>query len=523
MSKVKQELIDNWNEYRERIENSARVDKNEPIAEKNKRIEKAVNDYQFFCEYYFSHLVKDEEGVVVKNGKFHNEAAIKIKFNRRLKALFEWARSHAKTTHMVTIIPMWLVANSIYNKKSVRKSKEVIKSYFSNMVLVGKSEDASIASLGNLQAEFQYNEIFTHDFGDQHLKGSWMDGNFQIKAGVSFKALGRGQSPRGLNYKGKRPDYIVIDDIDDDELCLNESRVEALFKWVFTALYGTMDMGRGRFIIIGNRISKNSIVAKSANITNIYHSIVNALDKNGNITWKEKYTQEDIQEVIDTLGLIFFDQEYQNSPNTIGKVFKQMFYKKCLPWDKYVNLVCYTDPSFKNNRTSDYKATVLVGQTKNLEYHILKAFVDKVPISSMIDWFYEIEKMKPPKAVIKYWMEGKFFQGTIVEQVYAEGEKRGYLIPMKADEDDKGDKYQRIESLEPYNSNGKLFIDETERDNPHMKRLDDQFKAFGKGSSINDDAPDAVEGAISKLKKAMPEKQEYWTLGRTGLVNDKRM
>ena len=34
---------------------------------------------------------------------------------------------------------------------------------------------------------------------------------------MHFLACGRGQSPRGLRKREARPDYIVIDDLDDDE------------------------------------------------------------------------------------------------------------------------------------------------------------------------------------------------------------------------------------------------------------------------------------------------------------------
>ena len=63
----------------------------------------------------------------------------------------------------------------------------------------------------------------------------------------------------------------------------------------------------------------------------------------------------------------------------------------------------------------------------------------------------------------------------------------------------------RIESLlEPLNRNGKLFLNETERDSPGMKMLAQKFLAFAPGSTAHDDGPDAVEGAIwiinNKLK-----------------------
>ena len=78
---------------------------------------------------------------------------------------------------------------------------------------------------------------------------------------MKFLACGRGQSPRGLRDREARPDYIVIDDLDDDELCRNEKRVHDITDWVKEALFGALDVGRGRFIMVGNLISKNSVLA----------------------------------------------------------------------------------------------------------------------------------------------------------------------------------------------------------------------------------------------------------------------
>jgi predicted phage terminase large subunit-like protein len=437
-------------------------------------------------------------------------------------ALFEWARGHAKSTHMGLLVPLWLKAQSHAFKNNLKNDITAIKPQFNNMVLVGKSDESAMAILGNLQAELQYNERYIHDYGIQYSQGSWETGNFQTKDNVSFRALGRGQSPRGLNYKGKRPDYIVVDDIDDDELCRNIARVDILFKWLTTALFNTMDMGRGRFIVVGNRISKNSIIARSAEIFGVYHSKVNALNEKGVPTWSEKYTIEELNRVRATIGHMAWEQEFMNNPLVKGAVFKECNFKPTMKWDKYGHLICYTDPSFKNTATSDYKGTILVGKTNTGEYHILKAFLDKVPITKMIDWHYEIEREKPDKAVINYYMEANFAQDMLLTEFYKEGDKRGDHIPLRKDERKKPDKYQRIENLEPLFSNGRIWFSEQEKNSPGMKLLIDQFLVFQKGSRINDDGPDAVEGAIWLLQKKGISEQKSIVIQRDTMIRKNR-
>ena len=87
-----------------------------------------------------------------------------------------------------------------------------------------------------------------------------------------------------------RPDYIVIDDLDDDEMCRSESRVREMTKWVKEALFGCFGGKGGRFIMVGNLIGKNSVLQKIIDSDTVHTSSVNAIDKDGKPAWPERYT-----------------------------------------------------------------------------------------------------------------------------------------------------------------------------------------------------------------------------------------
>jgi hypothetical protein len=75
--------------------------------------------------------------------------------------------------------------------------------------------------------------------------------------------------------------------------------------------------------------------------------------------------------------------------------------------------------------------------------------------------------------------------------------EHGYTIPIKGDDRKKPDKPVRIEgNLEPLNIQGKLILNEAERENPHMKRLADQFELFSMTMRAPAEGPDAIEGAV---------------------------
>lgn len=472
-------------------------------ADKEARIERARKSYTYFVNTYFQHLITDPEtGLRTDSAKFQIDAANFLKKNRNTQAVFEWARGHAKSTHVSLLIPLWL---------KIQKEKQL-----NVMLLVSKSEDMADRLLSDLQAELEYNTLFTRDFGKQIKEGSWSDGEFKTEDGCLFISLGRGQSPRGIKDRGRRPDYIVIDDIDDDELVRNPRRVSEAFEWCLTALLGAMDMGRGRFVLVGNRIGKDSILVRFAERPGVYHTVVNAIDKNGNPSWHEKYTIQEIAKLRQFMGERRFQKEYMNNPINEGAVFlkKHIRYGKMLPLKEYKQLICYTDPSFKNSTTNDFKATMLVGKTKTGEYHIIKAFADQTSVSNMVQWNYDIEKFVNGRVPVMYYMESNFIQDLMLDEFKKVGDSCGHHIPIRGDARKKNDKFSRIEALQPLFERGLIILNEDEAMSPGMQQLVEQLLMFEKGSKAHDDAPDAVEGAIYLLNKRSMASTATYRVGK---------
>jgi predicted phage terminase large subunit-like protein len=461
------------------------------------RIEHARKDYAFFVRTYFPHIARCE------CGKFQLDAARYILNNPNARAVFEWARGHAKSTHLGLFVPLWL---------KIQKQRQ-----FYNMVLVSKSEDAATQLLADLQRELAYNKLFEKDFGKQVKTGSWAEGEFTTNDHYHFSAMGRGQSPRGTKQESRRPDYIVIDDIDDDELVLNERRVKKTVEWVLSALFYTMETGRGRFIMVGNRIAKTSVLTKMIERPGTYHTRVNALDKNSNPTWKENNTAEEIRAIREYTGERNFQKEYMNNPMTEGAVFstKHIHYGKILPLKEYRQLICYTDPSFKNSNTADYKATMLVGKTPTGEFHLIKAYAAQTSVSNMIAWHYDIMNWVQGRVPVMYYMEANFMQDLMLDEFRQVGNTLGYHVPIRGDSRKKPDKFARIEAMQPLFERGLVLFNEQEINAAGMKILEEQLLLFERGSKAHDDAPDALEGAIWILsQRARSSSAKYVTIQR---------
>ena len=496
---------DKWKQWEERkkLILSADFRLSDMTEAKEARINRARKDYQYFVETYFPHLCTNPETKeITRCEKFQIDAAKYLKVNRHTRAVFEWARGHAKSTHISLMIPIWLM---IQETRTIHV-----------MVLVSKSKDSADLLLSDLQCELQFNTLLKQDFGIEVDEGNWSTGKFKTKDGMLFISLGRGQSPRGIKNRGQRPDYIIIDDIDDDDLVRNPARVSLAFDWCLSALLGAMDMGRGRFVLVGNRIGKDSILSRFAERPDTHHIVVNAIDKSGQPSWKEKYSLEEIQELRTYMGERLFQKEYMNNPINEGAVFlrKHIRYGKILPLKEYRSLICYTDPSFKAGTSNDFKATVLVGKTKTGQYHVLKAFVDQTSVSNMVAWHYEIDRYVAGRVPVLYYMESNFIQDLMLDEFKKVGDALGHQIPIRGDARKKPDKFSRIEAMQPLFERGLIILNEKEKDSTGMQQLVEQLLMFEKGAKAHDDAPDALEGAVFLLNQRSMASSASYRIGR---------
>jgi phage terminase large subunit-like protein len=348
------------------------------------------------------------------------------------------------------------------------------------------------------------------------------EGSFITKDEVFFYAKGRGQSPRGIRYKNKRPNLGIADDMDDDEIVNNQHRVIKVVKWLLSAFVGALALKQSRFIMVGNRIHPKGILAHMVGDTEpgqpkrkgLYHSKIFATqngEMDGEPTWWQNFTKAVLQARFEFMGTIEALKEFFHKYVLEGKRFKNEW----IHWGKIPDLkdmdamVCYFDPSYKSTHTSDYKAVRFWGK-KGVKRYLIKSFVRQTTITQAVKWMYDLyeeipDKIKPE---VQFWMEDVFLQDQFYEAFETEGEIRGYFLPIRGDKRDKPDKFARIESMTPMYERGHVIWNEEERSSPDAQNGLIQYMGFEKGSPINDDAPDADEGAHYKLNKTT-FKQKY--------------
>jgi predicted phage terminase large subunit-like protein len=446
-----------------------------------KRKNRAKTDFKYFVKTYLEHYCKDKNGKLIELAPFHLDAANRIDVKHNFIGLFQWARNHGKTSVSMFII-LWLI----------------IRRDIHNLVYVSKSKDFSITQLQNIQNELLNNILLVDDFGPFKEKGSeWRADRFEVPSyDLACSALGRGQSPRGIKYRNYRPDFILIDDIDDNENSRSDRRVRQLIDWWNSELKPSTAT-EYKILFIGNKFNDNSLIGHFEKIKNIYKTRVNAFQDTGKVAWPERFTKDWLLKEKEIIGNIEFQREYMNNPVKEGLLFKyENIHLKDMSIDDFNTVVLYIDPSWTSN--SDYKCVVAIGKKDGI-FSILDVFLKKCTMRTMIKWIFDYYLLNYDKTSFRIYQEGNAGQSYLKKEYETMEKEYGVTLNVLMDKKKNTEKYARIEAITPYFERDIVFFNMKLEEEKDFKEALSQLTGFERNGTMNDDFPDALSGAINKI------------------------
>lgn len=479
MGKIEtREAFKEWRAYHKALKRDKAVDDLSPI-ERQRKLEKLEKEPITWITFFFS------EFCTYPFAPFHKRAIKRITSNPEWYEVLSWSRELAKST-IVFLCVMYLVLTG-------RKR---------NVLLVSNSHENAERLLKPYKKAFEENALLKAYYGDLREVGCWTAGEFVLTTGASFRALGALESPRGTREGAQRPDVLLVDDFDTDNDCRNELITKKKWDWFEQALYPTRSVSEDLLTVFcGNVIARNCCVACAGEKADSWE-IINIRDAQGCSTWPEKNTEERIRRIESSISTRSFQQEYMNNPLSEGEVFKEMTWGPCPPLEKLPFVVVYGDPATSNSmeRSSSYKACFLVGYYEG-RFYVYTGRLDHITNDKFVDWYYDLQYYAGERTQVYSFIENNKLQDPFYEQVFMpifayKGAQRGFL-GITPDERRKPDKFARIEgNLEPLNSQGRLVLNCHEKDNPHMKRLEEQFLLLHRSMKSPADGPDCIEGAV---------------------------
>lgn len=473
------QALQDWQQFRENLQKSTSVDTNETEAQRIARMRRLEANPEEWFAYYFPNYY------LSKPAPFHIKASKRLIANKRWYEVRAWSRELAKSTRaMMEVLYLSLTGE------------------VKNVILVSNSSDNAERLITPFKINLESNNRIINDYGLQENLGKWEAGEFTTKGGTSFRALGAGQSPRGTRNEAIRPDFILIDDIDTDEETRNPKRIKTKWAWIEQALIPTVSVsGNIRILFCGNIIAKDCCITRAIEKADV-SDVINIRDKHGKSSWPNKNSEADIDFILSKISYASAQKEYFNNPVTEGTVFKEMRWGKVPPLSKFRFLVAYGDPapSNKENAGNCYKGVFLCGMLEGTLY-VLTGFLEHVHNAKFVTWYWDLEKWAGDATQVFNFIENNTLQDPFYQQVFLplfaeEGKRQEHYVNISGDDRKKPDKYTRIEgNLEPLNRQGRLILNEAEKKNPHMVRLEEQFKAIDPQLSCPVDGPDTIEGA----------------------------
>lgn len=501
-------LLQDFEELCEAIKCSTGINLHESAGDKRKRIANLLRNYEAFCNYYFP------EYCFAPFGKFHKTIQKDVAEKPNNIYLIQWSRGFAKSTHFGLFLPLFLK----FNEK------------LTGMILGSNNEKMACSRLADVQANLMpaVNQRIANDFGTQFSYGNWEDGNFKTKDGLGFYAFGKGQSPRGTRYGHLRPNYGDVDDLNEARQLKNEAIAEEDKRWVLEELKPALWTRRWWLVVPQNKFHDNAVTSLLENDEEVKTKTlrVDIIDTKGQSNWIENpdFSKEAIAALQESEAGGFI-RERMNTPFEEGAEFKAEMLEhwiEPLPFNKYDTIIHYLDPSYKSTEKSDYKFWTLIGKTGKY-YDILDAWGEKTNSKIMWERAFEVDEEVKDYSLIHHSMEANFIQEDWhAKELERVEEEQGRALRVVYDRRAKGDKHARVLTLVPLFLRGFIRWNIHKKGSKGMKLLRSQFLAFEKGSRINDDGPDSVEGGVWMCDKYSRRSSGNTTRGGKFIKNKNR-
>lgn len=291
-------------------------------------------------------------------------------------------RGYAKSTIKCFLIPIYQALNE--------------PEKYSHYLNIQSTSTKAVSINLSIRTELETNERLIKDYGYMYSDGlKWTEKQFELFNGVIFTARGVGDSIRGINHNNKRPDYIICDDLYDDEDMNNLDRLTKRENWIWGSVYKASAKNKPTcFHIQGTAISKHDIIHKLSEREGWTFRKFQAVKdwERKEVLWPEAETFEKLMEDKDQMGSTIFNREMQNEcrddETSIIKERDIRYYDGEIfnpNTDPIANKVGTLDPAIALGKGNDFSAKAYIKISKNGNYYIHDLKEDKMTVAQNIE------------------------------------------------------------------------------------------------------------------------------------------
>lgn len=453
---------------------------------KRERKRRARWDKEYFCQTYFPHYFYSEFA------DFHEEWFELTEIEDELVPVAA-PREHAKST-------IFTFANILH---------AICYELRHFILIISDTEDQATGFTLPIKIEIEENPRLRHDFGNLRGTRRWREADFVTSTDVRLKARGRGDKVRGLKWKQYRPDMAVIDDFENDKNVRNPRLVEEGMDWLLTAVYGSLKEPFN-MLMVGNIFAPKSILAQliaekvvdeetGEEVPRYHGHIYAAEDEKGNPLWLAAWPKERLAKRRRQMGSVRYNREMMNrcldERNPIQEAWFQYCHRSDIE-DHELLVATFVDPSAKSGMSNDYKAIITVGADRAaMDFFTLHAWIRHATINEMWEALWRIHAEHRGSIGIEENMFGEF----LTESYQHFARNKGKFLPLLLVHHASDKEARMIDTLQPILEFGHLFFEKGHSDQDLLV----EQTLYITNSTVNDDGPDALEGAVSMLQSKL--------------------
>jgi len=240
-----------------------------------------------------------------------------------------------------------------------------------------------------------------------------------------ISAKGSEQKMRGLKWNNKRPDLIIGDDLENDEIVMNADRRNKFKRWFYGALVPSLAVN-GVIRIVGTILHEDSLLNNLMPSDYDKHTVNTPLKTYSNapkktwiaykyrahsddfrqILWASRYDTEwfvrERQDFIDRGLADVYSQEYLNMPiDESVAYFKRSDFITDTAEDRRQKLNYYiaADLAISEKETADYSVFLVAGVDENKMLHVKNVIRERLDGREIVDTIFSLYKVYQPELI----------------------------------------------------------------------------------------------------------------------------
>jgi predicted phage terminase large subunit-like protein len=310
------------------------------------------------------------------------------------------------------------------------------------VLIVSDTITQAVQFLGEIKQQLIENEALRSLFKiKEFVKETEDDFICMCEDGHMFRMSAKGaeQKLRGLKWNNKRPDLIICDDLENDEIVMNKDRRLKFKRWFYAALLPCMSF-RGKIFYVGTILHNDSLLESlmPKKMTRGYtqeelrqwiqdkngkHRVVNGWvsvkykahnPDYSEILWKENYTKQwfmEKREEYVAQGIPdVYSQEFLNTPiDESLAYFKRVDFRDLSEqdrtfmatpeWKRQFNFYIGTDLAVSTKEASDWSVFVVGGVDQNGFLNILRVIRERMDAKDIVETILSLQQLYDPVAI----------------------------------------------------------------------------------------------------------------------------